>query len=287
MEYKGKIDLREPVFEIVPTFSRVPGQFPPVTEPVRIMDDLFFIGRVDTGCLAVRTSEGIVMIDAINPETAAADYILPGLEKLGLGGEKVLACFISHGHGDHFGGAQQLRELTGCKLYMNRIDVPLMKTPDSRGNYHPYPDPIDVFVEDGDEYTFGDKTFYIVHTPGHTEGCISIIFPVTDRGEKHVAAIWGGTGMPLPNVPDRTLCVCDYIKSAARFAQKCDEKNVDVEVSAHPFIDSVVEKGQKLRERKEGEPNVFVIGKRGVAEFMYQRMITGLTEAARLANEML
>lgn len=281
------IKLREPLKQIIPTFGRQePGHFPDEVEPFAIADDLFFIGRVDTGCLALKTTEGIVLIDAINPENAASQYILPGLKKLGFGNEKVLACFITHGHGDHYGGAAELREKTGCKIYLNEADLPTMTAPDSRGNYHPYPDPIDVFVNDGDEFTFGDKTILAVLTPGHTPGCLSFIFPVKDNGEAHVACIWGGTGMPLPNTENVPLAISDYIKSAVYFSQLCLKMGVDIEVSAHPFVDNCVENGKIRSALKAGEQNPFIIGSKGVADFMYQRIITGMTELAKYVNKM-
>lgn len=282
MIYNGTINLREPIIEHKPNFPpRTPDA--PVSggiEPFKIMDDMFFVGRQDTGVIVLKTSEGLVIIDALEPFDAAERYILPGLEKLGLGNEKVLACFISHGHFDHHCGAGMLREKTGCKLYMSETDAGIMPNPDPRGKVHPYPDHIDVFVNDGDEFTFGDKTVFVASTPGHSPGGISFIFPVSYNGEQHVACIWGGTGIPKGRLLDN----CTYVKSAAYFAQLCAEKGADVEVSAHPFVDQSVEKGEILKNLKAGDPNPFIIGQKGVAEFFYQRIISGMTEIAEITN---
>ena len=282
--FRGRIDLKEPVKEIsvlgyMDTVGR--GVEPPTIEPFFLMDDLAYIGRVDVGCFAVKTNAGIVMIDSMHPENVFDTHIAPGLKKLGLENEKILACFISHGHFDHHTGAGLMREKTGCKLIMSKTDAAIMPNPDPRGKVHPYPETIDIFCEDNSEYTFGDKTFTVISTPGHSPGGISIIFPVTDNGKKHTACIWGGTGIPR-KVTER----CDYLKSAVRFAQACAAKGADVEISAHPFVDDILGHKALLDRRQPGEENPFVIGEKGVAEFMYQRIITAMSAIAESANEM-
>lgn len=42
---------------------------------------------------------------------------------------------------------------------------------------------------------------FVVLTPGHTPGCLSMIVPVTDHGEKHNVAIWGSTAAPTSPIP--------------------------------------------------------------------------------------
>ena len=49
-------------------------------------------------------------------------------------------------------------------------------------------------VTDGEKLTLGGETLTLYITPGHTPGTVSVLIPVKDRGQPHVAALWGGTG---------------------------------------------------------------------------------------------
>ncbi len=84
----------------------------------------------------------------------------------------------THGHFDHVGGNKKLKDATGAELCIHPLDAPMLKhlsesaarwglsTDDS-----PAPDRT---LEEGDTITFGQVTFRVIHTPGHTPGGISL-----------------------------------------------------------------------------------------------------------------
>lgn len=279
LKCNGYIGLIKEIKPIIP-YSR-PSETGVIVEPFFLTDDLAYIGSVKVGCFAVKTDIGIILIDSFETPDAYPTLIQPALKKLGLGDEKILACFITHGHFDHHCGAGMLREMTGCKLIISTIDAQIMSEPDPRGTVHPYPSKIDRFCEDGDEFTFGDKTFFTILTPGHTPGCISLIFNTNVDGQKHTACIWGGTGLP-----NSLFACCDYLKSAAYFSQLCSSRGADIEISAHPFVDNMLERKTLLENRDKSVCNPFIIGTEGVAEFMYQRMASAMVEIAKYTNQM-
>ncbi len=94
---------------------------------------------------------------------------------------KVKAIVITHAHIDHIGGAAKLKALTGAPVHMNARDQVLydnlemqagwlgMETPDKTD--------IDTEARDGDKLKLGNADFHIIHTPGHTQGSISIWIP--------------------------------------------------------------------------------------------------------------
>ena len=94
---------------------------------------------------------------------------------------KVKAIVITHAHIDHIGGAAKLKALTGAPVHMNAKDQVLydnlevqagwlgMKTPEKTD--------IDTEARDGDKLRLGGADFHIMHTPGHTQGSISIWIP--------------------------------------------------------------------------------------------------------------
>ena len=56
-------------------------QEPPL-EPMQVMDELYFLGNYWTSAWAVKTSQGIVIIDALDNADEAQHYIEDGLKKL-------------------------------------------------------------------------------------------------------------------------------------------------------------------------------------------------------------
>ena len=60
----------------------------------------------------------------------------------------------------------------------------------------------DIVATDGMELQLGDASVRLYLTPGHTLGTISTLLPVSDGGEPHVAALWGGTLFNFRGNPD-------------------------------------------------------------------------------------
>ncbi|HTU44597.1 MAG TPA: MBL fold metallo-hydrolase [Bryobacteraceae bacterium] len=98
---------------------------------------------------------------------------------------KVKAIVITHAHIDHIAGAHQLRELTGAPVYLNERDRELLKMLDVQATWLGMAAPprteIDTPAEDGAVLQLGPATFHILHTPGHTQGSISLWIPQQNK----------------------------------------------------------------------------------------------------------
>jgi hydroxyacylglutathione hydrolase len=94
---------------------------------------------------------------------------------------KVKAIVITHAHIDHIGGAAKLKAATGAPVYMNTDDQELYDGIAVQagwlGMLVPEVTEIDVNAKDGDKLDLANREFHILHTPGHTQGSISLWIP--------------------------------------------------------------------------------------------------------------
>jgi hydroxyacylglutathione hydrolase len=120
-----------------------------------------------------RTREAMV----IDP----GDEIESVLEILRRHALKVKAIVITHAHLDHIGGAQKLKLATGAPVYMNQNDVELQAMLPMQATWLGMREPeaveIDASAKDGDSLLIGAAEFHVLHTPGHTQGSISLYAP--------------------------------------------------------------------------------------------------------------
>ncbi|HEV3140148.1 MAG TPA: MBL fold metallo-hydrolase [Vicinamibacterales bacterium] len=246
-------------------------------EPVRVFDNLYFLGQTEFSVWAIKTSEGLILIDAIF-DYSVDDEVAGGLKTLGLDPATIKYVVISHGHSDHSGGAKYLQDRVNARIVLTAADWDLL----DRGNgTKPRRD---VVATDGQKLTLGDTTLTLYNTPGHTLGTLSAVFPVTDRGSRHVVATWGGTafnwmaGPAAYITPERPVSFWfkTYSDSARRYMEITKKAGADVIISNHTIFDGSKTKLPMLAQRKAGDPNPFVIGVDGV-----QRYLTVVDECAQ------
>lgn len=252
--------------------GRPSGTLPdvPVIPATRFFDHLSYIGDQFVGCFVLETSDGLMLLDCLFPDVEPddqrpitefsrmkyANMLVDGLHALDLDPHNIRKILITHGHGDHFGNGDFYRQIYGCKLYMSKIDEDLAHNQTGFRPWGRMDWSVDEYLTDGGSVTLGDTTVYTFMTPGHTPGCMSIILPVTDEGRPHIAALWGGTGIPREEIWKKA-----YLESAEHFTQICDKFNVDVEIATHPFVDSSNERLAICRNIFNGIANPFVIGR--------------------------
>ena len=95
-------------------------------EPVKVFDNLYYVGEQEYSAWAVTTSAGIIIIDAIY-DYSVEEQIAGGLKKLGLDPSQIKYVVISHAHRDHVGGAWYLQERFGARVMMTAADWDLLE----------------------------------------------------------------------------------------------------------------------------------------------------------------
>jgi metallo-beta-lactamase class B len=248
-------------------------QIPPrdrwYVEPMKVFDNLYFLGTKEHGSWAVATSDGIILLDALF-DYAVDSEVAEGLQKLGLDPRTIKYAIMSHGHGDHDGGAKYLQDRFKARIIMGEPDWELT----SRNSRDPVPQK-DLIATDGQKVTVGGQTVTVYLTPGHTAGTVSTLIPVTDNGRPHVAAEWGGTAFSAATPVEQLRT---YIASAQRFRDLAAKAGADVIITNHTAFDGTLAKLDALKNRGSGAPHPYVLGVDGV-----RRYITVAEECAKAA----
>lgn len=121
--------------------------------------------------LACERSRKAIIIDPVESE---ADLYMELLDDLEL---TLINTLETHVHADHITAAGLLRDRLGSKSIVHR-DAGAMCA--------------DLLVTDGVELQFGDIEIKVLHTPGHTSGCVSYV--IGDRVFTGDALLINGSG---------------------------------------------------------------------------------------------
>jgi metallo-beta-lactamase class B len=239
-------------------------------EPVKVFDNLYYVGEKEYSSWAIVTSDGIIVVDTIWAHSVD-DEIVNGLKKLGFDPARIKYAIVSHAHIDHIGGARFLQDTYGTRIVMSAADWDFAeKSPRLPADIKPRRD---VVVADNDKLTLGDTTLSIHLTPGHTPGTISLLYPAKDGGVPHLVATWGGTGF---NFELTAANFQTYIDSAVKYRDVVAKSGADILLSNHTIFDGSRTKLPAMATRKAGDPNPYVIGNDSV-----QRYVKVAEECAR------
>ncbi|BBJ37642.1 MBL fold metallo-hydrolase [Streptomyces antimycoticus] len=243
---------------------------PAAPAPIMLFDNVAFLSAGWVSATAVLTDDGIILLDALGSPAEAEDVIVAGLRSLGADPGALRYVVVTHGHEDHFGGAQHIADRYGARVMMAPADWDLVTHDPS-----PYAPARDLEIADGQTLTLGGTTLRLYYTPGHTPGTVSTILPVWTGGHRHTAMLWGGLNPPTGVEELRT-----YRTSIHSFASRMREAKVDVELASHPY-DRGLERAELLRRQPCG-PNPFVLGRERTQRFMavMDLMLRGLIEDA-------
>ena len=255
----------------------------PVIAPTQIFDNVYALGNSGTTAYVIRSSAGLLMIDALGSGDQQAttaqveSQLIPGFAKLGLDPAQVKMILVAHGHADHYGGSSYFQDKYGTKVYVSAADWNLMENPPARGGgaraggRGPAGPPTalpkhDGDIKDGEPIKFGDVTITPVAIPGHTPGSMAFIFPVKDQGKTHQAGVFGGAWL-LPGILSEEA-LQTFRQSIAKYREAARKAKVDVLLQNHMLMDPIQPKLEALAARKKGAANPFVVGTAEYQKFL-------------------
>lgn len=198
----------------------------------QIFDDVWFVGNHYVGQYLIKTANGLVQVDAGNNANEVQTFNLPAMQALGLSDSYPLrAVLLTHGHGDHDGGASWLKANLNAEIFLGSADV---------ANKAYAPTSIDSGNLAMRQMSVGGKNFWVLPTPGHTQGSTSAVVEVMDHGKPVKVLINGGQSM-TSSIPQ----VAQYLDSIERTYAMVKALRVDGVMTPHIYWDG---EGQKMRE---------------------------------------
>lgn len=131
-------------------------------EPVRIADNVYFVGASDIASYLITTPAGHIVIDA--GYEATVPQIEANVTKLGFKVSDIKILLNTQAHFDHAAGFARLKRDTGARLMISTPDVPLIESggkgdfamPDSESAFPPVK--VDRALRDGDQVKLGNMT---------------------------------------------------------------------------------------------------------------------------------
>ena len=120
---------------------------------------------------------------------------------------RIAAILLTHGHFDHIGGIEALRE-EGTRIFIHPLDSEMLQDPALNASERLLrrqilaPEASD-FVREGDELHLAGMTIQVLHTPGHTPG--GVCYRIGDElftGDTLFVHGWGRTDLAGGNQHD-------------------------------------------------------------------------------------
>ena len=132
------------------------------------------------------------ILDVLKYNNATLDYIV-----------------LTHGHGDHIGALNALKQQSDAKVCIYYTEAEFLKDnnlnlADYVGIQNPNMNP-EICLKENDILTIGSINFKVIHTPGHTFGSICLYNAkekILISGDTIFRGAWGRTDLPTSSFED-------------------------------------------------------------------------------------
>lgn len=164
--------------------GQVPSEWTESFDPVRVADNLFYVGSAGLSVFLLTSDEGHVLIDA--PLAENVPMVLQNIRMLGFDPQDIRLHLITHAHFDHVAGLADLVAVTGGEVAVSEGDAPFVESGRDFGFESTGYPPVGVsrILTHLEPITVGTIELVPHVTPGHTPGCTSWSGIVTLNGER-------------------------------------------------------------------------------------------------------
>jgi acetyl esterase/lipase len=218
----------------------------------KVVGNVYYVGSKDLATYLITTPEGHILINSGFDRTVG--LIQKSVESLGFKMTDVKVLLASHAHSDHVAGLARLQRLTGARVFVMRGDDQVIAS-GGKGQYLYASDrwdpcKVDRVLTDGDEVKLGGVTLTARLTPGHTRGCTTWTWKVSEGGKSYIVVV---IGSPNVNPGYRLVDNKDYPQIADDFARTFEVLKglpCDVFLGAHGAYYGMVERHALLKKAK-------------------------------------
>jgi metallo-beta-lactamase class B len=178
--------------------------------------------------------------------------IFQSISNLGFDPKNVKYIICTHGHFDHYEGADTLQKLTHARIAMTEADWQIAEG--KVQNQYASKTVVlkrDLIIGDGDSLILGNTKISFYITPGHTLGVLSMSFQVREGKSSYKAFMFSGVGLNFTGVEQTQL----YLQSVDRLLAM---KDIQVNITNHPVPGKIFERQTLLNHRNAGETNPYV-----------------------------
>jgi glyoxylase-like metal-dependent hydrolase (beta-lactamase superfamily II) len=174
-----------------------------------------------------RGAERPAIVDSGVPRSTHS-VILPALNALGFDPHDLAVVVNTHSHHDHAGSNVQLREATGCHIWIHRDDAPALERGASFGAEPVLPHQADRILEEGEVLRLAGRDYEVVHLPGHSPGSIGLY----DRERK---VFFSGDALQAHGTDTQGIAGVADREGYYRTLDKVERLDVEHLLAAHPY----------------------------------------------------
>ena len=164
------------------------------TPPVKIIDDIYYVGSFDLASYLITTPEGHILIDTGVPENA--DAVAENIAALGFALRDVRLILTTQAHFDHVGAHAKLKTGSGARVLVSAADAAVVEA----GSQDFPATTVDGTVKDGEILRLGGVELTAHLTPGHTKGCTTWTMKARDLDGRVLDVVFAGSTTVNPGV---------------------------------------------------------------------------------------
>ena len=261
-DYEDFLAKKE-VFFLRPISKMWKNQEKRYIKPFNMFGNLYYVGESWVCVYLIDTGDGLLLLDAGNYDTSG--MLINAVWEAGFNPANIKWVVLSHGHSDHIGSANFLKNMFGCKLFLGKPDAEMFKN-NPEFSYIQYNSNIvdelfepDATINDGDVLNFGNTEIRFVLVPGHSAGTIACFFDVADGKEAKRAGFYGGFGLNtlardyLQEIGDKNYKMRKIYLSSL---EKVMDENVDIFLANHTHHNNIIEKRESQIKHPDTNPHI-------------------------------